>query len=88
MKLYFGIDENSEFLKKVEEFIYNWDLSIINNLDLNAFYIEKWDLIQSALKEITGINFFFTRTDNYYGVCTENGEFLIKANRHKILRRV
>lgn len=79
---YFGINKQSDFYKKLDELIYSWDVCLTEGLEqLYEHYSAKWDLAQSALKEITGIEFHFSRTDTYYGICTEDEEFLIKVNR-------
>ncbi|UZQ49814.1 hypothetical protein [Clostridium kluyveri] len=81
-KLYFGINQNSEFLKQLENLVYNWDLSIKDGLEeLRGHYIAMWELAQSALKELTGQDFYFSRTDAYFGICNSDNEFLIKENR-------
>ncbi len=33
---------------------------------------DKWKVFKLAIKQFYGIEFFFTRTDTYYGVCTED----------------
>lgn len=44
----------------------------------------QWMAYQKALKHITGNEYFFTRTDDYYGICTEDeSEFLYKKVRPK-----
>lgn len=79
---HFGISKQSDFYKKLDELIYSWDVCLTEGLEqLYEHYLAKWDLAQSALKEITGIEFHFSRTDTYYGICTEDEEFLIKVNR-------
>lgn len=42
----------------------------------------KWDVYKMFLKQLYGIEFFFTRTDEYFGICTEDEQiFLMKMKR-------
>lgn len=41
----------------------------------------QWEVYQIALKQFCGVEFHFNRTDECYGVCTEDGDWLIKINR-------
>jgi hypothetical protein len=82
---YFGIKLDCEFMIKVKNVITNWDKYLDecdrNDIDDLAF-LDLWSLAQAALKEITGIEFHFSRTDEHYGICTEDGqEFLLKFER-------
>lgn len=43
---------------------------------------DKWKVFKLAIKQFYGIEFFFTRTDTYYGVCTEDESiWLMKVER-------
>ena len=33
---------------------------------------DRWEVFKLAIKQFYGIEFFFTRTDTYFGVCTED----------------
>lgn len=82
MKIHSGINEKSEFMEQLKKLIYNWNLSLDDNLtELQGHYLAMWELAQAALKEITGIEFHFTRTDSFYGICTEDEDFLIKVDK-------
>lgn len=42
----------------------------------------QWEVFKMAVKQFYGIEYFFTRTDEYFGICTNNGElFLYKEER-------
>ncbi len=41
-----------------------------------------WDVYKVFLKQMYGIEFYFTRTDEYFGVCSEDEKiFLMKEER-------
>lgn len=43
---------------------------------------ERWSIFQLAMKHFYGIDYHFTRTDEYYGVCTEDDkDWLFKVER-------
>lgn len=45
---------------------------------------DRWEVFKLAIKQFYGIEFFFTRTDEYFGICTEGEEiFLMKEERRK-----
>lgn len=42
----------------------------------------QWEVYQMALKQFYGIEYHFTRTDKYFGVCTEDeADWLFKVER-------
>ena len=42
----------------------------------------QWEVYQMALKQFYGIEYHFTRTDEYFGVCTEDEtDWLFKVER-------
>lgn len=42
----------------------------------------QWKVYQMALKQFYGIEYHFTRTDKYFGVCTEDeADWLFKVER-------
>lgn len=86
----------SEFGRSLKECLTIWD-SALENLAKYAFctpdyneaqekaYIcsEKWDVYRMALKHFYGVDYHFTRTDEYFGVCTEDEkDWLFKIDRH------
>ena len=54
---------------------YHWD-SICREC------LSKWEVFQLAIKQFYGIEFWFTRTDDYFGACTEDESvWLMKVYR-------
>lgn len=45
---------------------------IVNGNPSYLAHISEWRAYQKALKFITGKEYFFTRTDECYGICTED----------------
>lgn len=41
----------------------------------------QWEVYQKAIKQFYGIEYHFTRTDEYFGVVTEDDDWLIKIER-------
>ena len=41
----------------------------------------QWEVYQKAIKQFYGIEYHFTRTDEYFGVVTEEDDWLIKIER-------
>ena len=37
---------------------------------------DRWEVFKLAIKQFYGIEFFFTRTDEYFGVCSEDERLL------------
>lgn len=85
----------SEFGSSLKECIMAWD-NAINEFHIHPFYSEdfkrsykvnyrcqvQWEVYKMAIKEFYGIEYFFTRTDEYFGVCTEDEtDWLFKVNR-------
>lgn len=53
--------------------------SLQENIDI---LFAKWEVFKLAVKQFYGIEYHFTRTDEYYGLCTEDeGDYLIKIVR-------
>ena len=47
-----------------------------------ACFLNQWDVYQRVLFDLLGRDYFFSRTDAYYGVCTEDEEeWLFKVER-------
>lgn len=43
---------------------------------------DRWEVFKLAIKQFYGIEFFFTRTDEYFGVCSEDEQvWLIKEEK-------
>lgn len=48
------------------------------------WYQAQWEVYHLALKQFYGVEYYFTRTDEYYGVCTEDeSDWLIKVERRE-----
>ncbi len=41
----------------------------------------EWRIYQLALKQFYCIDYHFSRTDSYYGICTDNEDWLFKEER-------
>ena len=42
----------------------------------------QWEVYQMAIKHFYGVEYHFTRTDEYFGLCTEDeSDFLMKVDR-------
>jgi len=80
--IYFGVNPESKFMKRLKKLICDWDFGLNNHrYELNKHYYDMWELAEAALFEITSQKFNFTRTDDYYGICNNDEEFLIKVER-------
>ena len=50
-----------------------WDLYLsTKDYDRARLCQEQWDVYQMAVKQFYGIEYHFTRTDEYYGIVTED----------------
>lgn len=68
----------STFMKQVESLISKWDKALKeNDMICSHACLQSWELIQAALKFITSTDWHFTRTERYYGICTEDEKFLL-----------
>lgn len=77
----------SNFGKQMTECARRWDEALelpespekIRNV---AWCLAQWEVYREAVKHFCGVEYHFTRTDDYYGICTEDEEdFLLKVNR-------
>lgn len=81
----------SEFGGELECVITLWDIALQKNRheastlrDL-AWCQAQWEVYKMAIKHFYGIEYNFTRTDEYYGLCTEDEQdWLIKINRELV----
>ncbi|MCI1959677.1 MAG: hypothetical protein LKJ25_08670 [Clostridia bacterium] len=91
----------SEIGAHMDEVITTWD-SCISKMDLyktnssdykanervSAEMQTRWDVIRMMIRQLYGIKYYFTRNDDYFGVCTENeGDWLIKKYRKPFYER-
>lgn len=64
-------------IKRVSRFEGPEDYQALDK-DIQTLF-SKWHVFQLAIKQFYGIEYNFTRTDEYYGICTNNEEdFLFK----------
>lgn len=86
----------SELGRSLKNCISQWDKAF-NNLSkygfgtpdydevqhASGFYMGKWHVFRMALKQFYGVEYNFTRTDDYFGLCTEDEkDWLFKIDRH------
>lgn len=73
----------TEFGAELENCIKCWDKWIIENDHKAALWCQaQWEVYKIALKQFYKIEYFFTRTDEYFGVVTEDEtDWLIKIYR-------
>lgn len=82
----------TEFGIEMEKVIRQWDAALeIPDRDENQMVVRalawcqaQWEVYKLALKQFCGKEYFFTRTDEYFGICTEDEtEFLMKQYRER-----
>lgn len=45
----------------------------------------QWEVYRMAIKHFYGVEYHFTRTDEYYGLCTEDeSDWLMKVDREQV----
>lgn len=74
----------SELGGSMIECITAWDkyLTVLRNCNINSEVSEirkscdwcqaQWEVYQMAVKQFYNIEYYFTRTDEYFGICTED----------------
>lgn len=74
---------NSEFGIRLQGCLIAWDMFIdAGNKEAAKIYQAQWELYQLAMKQFLGIEYHFTRTDEYLGACTEDeSDWLFKVER-------
>ena len=86
----------TEFGGNLQECIASWDMYLTrlsgmhyqptgdyHELRRGATWCQaQWEVYKLALKQFYSIEYNFTRTDEYYGVCTEDEDFLFKVERN------
>lgn len=71
-----------EFLKTelgsaMKECIDNWETYLSSGYrDGVEQCCVQWQVYKMAIKQFYGIEYYFSRTDEYYGLVTENGDWL------------
>ena len=78
----------TEFGGELESTITAWDDALSRNredkevLRTLAWCQAQWEVYRMAIKHFYGVEYHFTRTDEYYGVCTEDeSDWLMKVDR-------
>lgn len=85
----------TEFGAKLQSCIESWDMYLTrlagrryaptgeySEMQAGATYCQaQWEVYKLAMQQFYSIDYNFTRTDNYYGVCTEDEDFLFKRYR-------
>ena len=75
----------SELGRNLDECVKSWDFAIRGGKrtkSLADWCQAQWEVYQMALKQFYGIEYHFTRTDKYFGVCTEDeADWLFKVER-------
>ncbi|MCM1579299.1 MAG: hypothetical protein NC078_10920 [Ruminococcus sp.] len=58
-----------------------------NELDMQLYgaqrvsLLDKFEAYADAIEEFTGRRYFFNRTDEFYGICTENDDYLYLVSK-------
>ena len=75
---------SSEFGSSLQECVAAWDKWLeIGNMKEALWCQAQWEVYKMALRQFYGIEYFFTRTDEYFGVCTEDEtDWLVKVERN------
>ena len=75
---------NTELGKELKETILCWDNALEEQRKVTSLIeyknwekiciscMDKWEVFKLVLKQFCGIEVCFTRTDEYYGICTED----------------
>lgn len=83
----------SEFGKELVSMITAWDQALEKNSRIGedkevlrtlAWCQAQWEVYCMAIKHFYGVEYHFTRTDEYYGLCTEDeSDWLMKVDREQ-----
>ena len=78
----------TEFGGELESTITAWDDALSRNredkevLRTLAWCQAQWEVYRMAIKHFYGVEYHFTRTDEYYGLCTEDeSDWLMRVKR-------
>lgn len=78
----------TEFGSEMECVIKAWDMALqqprneAKTLRDLAWCQAQWEVYKLALKHIYGVEYFFSRTYEYFGICTEDeSDWLMKVDR-------
>lgn len=83
MKLNKGKFLKTEFGASLQECITAWDKWLEVKDEKAAIWCQaQWEVYQMALRQFYGVEYHFTRTDEYFGICTEDAvDWLFKVKR-------
>ena len=83
----------SEFGKELVSMITAWDQALEKNSRIGedkevlrtlAWCQAQWEVYRMAIKHFYGVEYHFSRTDEYYGLCTEDeSDWLMKVDREQ-----
>lgn len=75
----------TEFGSRLKECAVAWDFWLSKKERTKAVHCGlQWEVYQLALLQFYGIEYHFSRTDEYFGVCTENEtDWLFKIERDR-----
>nr|DAL54628.1 MAG TPA_asm: hypothetical protein [Caudoviricetes sp.] len=86
----------SKFGKELVSMITEWDQALEKNsrsgedkdiLRTLAWCQAQWEVYRMAIKHFYGVEYHFTRTDEYYGLCTEDeSDWLLRVKRVKLFQ--
>ena len=86
----------SEFGKELVSMINAWDQALEKDrttgedkeiLKTLAWCQAQWEVYRAAIKHFYGVEYHFTRTDEYYGLCTEDeSNWLMRVKRVKFFQ--
>lgn len=73
----------TEVGRSLEQCINEWDERLEKGGRKAALWCQaQWEVYQMALKQFYGIEYHFSRTDEYFGICTEDeSDWLFKVGR-------
>ena len=83
----------TEFGGELESTITAWDDALSRNredkevLRTLTWCQAQWEVYRMAIKHFYGVEYHFTRTDEYYGLCTEDeSDWLMRVKRVKLFQ--
>lgn len=73
----------TEFGVELLNCIKSWDKWLIEgNREAAKWCQAQWEVYQLALKQFYEVEYYFSRTDSYFGICTiDESDYLFKVER-------
>ncbi len=73
----------TEFGAELKNCVLCWDKWLIEKDARAAYWCQaQWDVFQMAMRQFYGVEYHFSRTDDYVGVCTaDEKDWLFKIDR-------